>query len=145
MSIIVDPPQSIVQDPELFKMRELAESDEICNANDSLKEYVGSLATYTKAKEIKIKETIKGRIRVTYEYSSGATGYVTYYKLYKNGSAWGVERTSNTTTWAKSIEDFSVTLVKDDLIQVYYYGDRPRIRNFRLGYVFIIETQNTLT
>jgi len=165
MSIDVDPPKSIVIDPPLadmyqstydpdadgiieeaqLKLITIASAD-VMNSNDAEKGYAGSLASYTKAKEIKVLSPIKGTMRITYEYRSvGVAGSYAYFELRKNGVAWGAERSTDSGTYLTSSEDLSVDLSAGDLIQIYYYGYYPYIRNFRLCYLIKIEHSNTLT
>lgn len=88
-------------------------------------------SSYTKIKEIKYNE-LDGDIRV--HFKTWAEGIKA--KVYINGIARGIERTSTASTWDEWDEDFSVET--DDLIQLYAYkpggGSGTLAKDFRLKY-----------
>jgi len=88
----------------------------------------------TKVKEIKVSVT--GKIRVWFDLKSAANGYTVEAQIYKNGSAVGTLRQSDTTTYQTYQEDIDVT--DGDLVQLYYRTTNNAVdafvRNFKIGY-----------
>jgi len=89
--------------------------------------------TYIKVKEFTIKKT--GNYRVYFSLSSETGTYYAYGRIYKNGIAYGTERSTLSTTWVVYSENLA--FVAGDLCQLYYYtlggGSPVHVKNFNLG------------
>jgi len=107
-------------------------SDTLRNSNDA--EKTNTTLVYVKVKETKVNAAlIASRIKFTLQ-STG--GYTAYGRIYKNGVAWGTERSVANTTTTFS-EDFGA-IAANDLIQIYAKVDLDtfpsNITNFRFYY-----------
>ena len=119
-------------------------SDVIANSNDT--ERSTSSTSYTKVKESQLKEDFNVlRIKFTLRTSSYG-GDVAYGKIYKNGVAFGTERSTQDVSGVEFSEDFT-NLNKYDLIQVYCHSSNTiyaaHVSNFRFAYVMGVEIVNT--
>jgi hypothetical protein len=74
---------------------------------------------YTKIKEVRIASA--GGYRIKFALKSGTGGATSYGKIYKNGVAFGTERTTTSTTYTTYSEDLTVS--GGDLIQLYIHGN----------------------
>lgn len=93
---------------------------------------------YTKKKEILINKT--GIYRVSFDMKLYNVGSFVYGRVYKNGSAIGIERVQSSTTYTTYTEDISFTA--GDYCQLYVKiveGEGAvavHVRNFKLGISF---------
>ena len=87
-------------------------------------------STYTKYKEIQVNEPLVGTITVKADI--GTSLATVFYKLYKNGVAFGAEQTAAVT--ATCTDTVTVNLVSGDKLQAYCHGTTgsPYVLNFRL-------------
>ena len=110
-------------------------SDELRASADTERTYRG--ATYNKVKEIMIKRN--GVARIKFSLRCYNSGYPAYGRIYKNGIAFGTERSANSTGYYTEFsEDLAVN--KNDLLQIYIkatyhasYG-QAYVSNFRIYY-----------
>ena len=70
---------------------------------------------YTKRREIQVNRN--GIVRVKFNFRNLESSGTTYGRIYKNGVAVGIERTSINSTWVLYSEDIVVN--KGDYIQLY--------------------------
>ena len=79
--------------------------------------YAGSDTVYTATGlTLTVPENLSG-VRIKFDLSQGIAGQTAYGKLYKNGVAFGTERTTVLDTWTTFSEDFA-NLVSGDVITV---------------------------
>jgi len=109
-------------------------SDELRASADTERTYRG--ATYNKVKEIMIKRN--GTARIKFSLKCWNSSYPAYGRIYKNGIAFGTERSANSTGYTEFSEDLAVN--KNDLLQIYIkatyhesYG-QAYVSNFRIYY-----------
>lgn len=74
-----------------------------------------SFGTYTKIKEFRVARS--GTYRVTWKFRSTNTNGTAYSRIYKNGTAYGAEHSTNSTTYQNVTEDLSFS--ENDLCQIY--------------------------
>jgi len=89
-----------------------------------------AFTTYTKYKEIVLN--LKGTYRIKFDISSPSGSFTTYGKIYKNGVAYGTER-SQQTAYATFSEDLNFDA--GDLAQLYIKvssGSGGMEKNFRI-------------
>lgn len=99
--------------------------------------------TYTKVKECQVKRYGTLRIKFDLKWNGGGGASNVSARIYKNGSAVGTERTTNSTTYVTYSEDIS-GWEPNDLCQLYYKtggvsGNQVSTQNFRLYYDFTNE------
>ena len=114
-----------------------AGSNIIC-ASDAVKVSTSG-AIYLKQKEIQVKAN--GTYRISFEMCStytGTWGVITLYgQIYKNGSAYGTEFSTNTETYQSFSQD--LTFSANDYVQLYIkrnipaYGYETYTKNFRVS------------
>jgi hypothetical protein len=75
-----------------------------------------SYLSYTKAKSFTINAS--GTYRTYFELWSGASGYTVYGRIYKNGVAYGTERSTTSTSWQSYSEDLDFE--DGDECELYY-------------------------
>ena len=123
-------------------------SDVIANSNDT--ERSTASTSYTKLKESQLKEDfnilrIKFTLKASYDYLSGAI--TAYGKIYKNGVAFGTERSTDDYTNGQEFSEDFTNLHKYDLIQVYCHNVNSiypiYVSNFRFAYAMGLEIVNT--
>ena len=91
---------------------------------------------YLKVKEISIKRT--GILRTKFSLKCAHASYGIKGRIYKNGVAFGTERSTNSTSYEEYSEDLAVT--KNDLLQIYIKVNTLNenatayIKNFRVYY-----------
>lgn len=88
--------------------------------------------TYTKKKEIEVAEG--GTYRVVFDIRTDNVADAAYGRVYKNGSAFGTEQSTNSATYVTKTEDLA--FVPGDLIQLYIHrsGTSTALtQNFRLS------------
>ena len=79
-------------------------------------ERVSNSLTYEKLKEIEADKS--GEVKVSFDFKAGADGPLqAYARIYKNGVAFGTERTREGSNYVTYSED--LTFAKGDLIQLY--------------------------
>jgi hypothetical protein len=109
-------------------------SDTLKISNDNERS-TGS-SSYTKLKEIRILAPLLGTIRVKVEYKSSSALASAYQQIYINGVAVaGTEYNTNSTTYATTTEDVTVSLVPGDLVQIYgknLTSYSTSVQNFRI-------------
>jgi len=110
-------------------------SNDVLHANDSEKNF--STTTYTKFKEIQIvKLPSPAVLRVYFEIRSSDSSITTYGRIYRNGSAYGTERSTTSTSYVSFTEDLAFW--SGDYVQLYCKTsvvniDYPSyVRNFRI-------------
>jgi len=113
-----------------------AASDVLKNSNDT--ERTTTQTSYTKIKEVKVNEAYTGVMRIKFDLSRvGGSDYVRG-KIYKNGAPIGTERSIGILGYQTFSEDLAVSLVANDLLQIYGYrvgaGASCYIRNFQFYY-----------
>lgn len=113
---------------------------------ESLAVHTSVELAYTKIKEILVNQT--GTFRISFEMSNNGGFNTCTARLYKNGSAFGTERTQSTATYTAYTEDLSVA--KWDLIQIYgkvpFYNPASyicRIQNFRIRHDMVDQRTQT--
>jgi hypothetical protein len=81
-----------------------------------------------------IRTLVTGTIRVSYDYAAGYVGPAFNFRIYKNGVAFGTNRTSTSTSYVNWSEDLFFSA--GDVIQLYSEGGSPgtNVRNFRIAY-----------
>lgn len=115
-----------------FKLEPSA-SDELRESSDGV---VSTSATvYVKVKSITIPSFYdSGSFRVKFDLRTGVTDYVAYARIYKNGSAYGTQRTNPSTSYQTFSEDLSFT--GGDTIELWIHGvhwsANAYARNFRV-------------
>lgn len=109
-------------------------SDVLKNSDDTAKSTTAT--SYTKLKEVKVNEAYSGIMRIKFDLKLSSTG-TGYGKIYKNGVAIGTEQTITVTSYTTFSEDLALTLVANDLLQVYCKGvggDTVYVQNLRFYY-----------
>ena len=119
-------------------------SDVLRHSNDAEKNLTVS-GTYVKAKEI--ISAVSGRWRVYFEMRVETGGNV-YGRVYRNGSAYGAEHVTTSTSYVSFTDDLNFGA--GDYIQLYvksdYANNSVYVRNFRLlGNINYAFGYNTLT
>ena len=118
-------------------------SDVIANSNDTQRSTEST--SYTKLKESQLKEDFSV-LRIKFTLKMINMGGTAYGKIYKNGVAFGAERSTQSNTGVEFSEDFT-NLNKYDLIQVYGHSGSSAypiyVSNFRFAYVIALEIVNT--
>lgn len=119
-------------------------SDTLLNNNDTERTREGN--SYAILKETRIHYS--GHYRVTFEIKRGAGGaYTVYGKIYKNGSADGTERNTQSTTYVEvTAEDLH--FMAGDLIQIYakcadVAPQAVYIKNFKLKGTVMTDLEDT--
>jgi len=97
-------------------------------------------ASYTKIKEItvadyapKISDKDIGKLRIKFDLATNNTSVAAYGRIYKNGSAVGTERSTQSTSYVTFTEDLEFKA--GDKIQLYAHSNGTSIasvRNFRI-------------
>jgi hypothetical protein len=111
----------------------LGASDSLKNSDDAEKS--STLAAYTKKKEVKVNEAYNGVMRIKFDLKSSSP--VVYGRIYKNGVAIGTEQSTSSSSYVTFTEDLALTLVPDDLLQIYVKHDGSGtvyVSNFRFYY-----------
>lgn len=87
----------------------------------------------TPAKKYEYRANFTGTYRISFELKSGASETTMHARIYKNGTAFGADHTTNSTTYV-SQTDASLAFSAGDLIQLYLWSpntsDACFVRNF---------------
>jgi len=121
-------------DAKLLKIRG---GDTVRNSNDAFKYTTSS--TYTKVKETKLDERFYGAMKILFKLRITDSAYTAYGRIYKNGSAWGQERSTTSTTYVEFSEILNLDEDSGTLIQIYAKqsgGGWAYVRDFRFAYDF---------
>ena len=79
-----------------------------------------NLTVYTKVKELTMTDNYTGSWRIAFVISTADALDTAYGKIYKNGVAYGTERSTSLSTPQLFTEDFtSISISSGDLIQLY--------------------------
>jgi len=111
-------------------------SNDVLQANDASKCF--SATSYTKAKEIQITNLAPSptTLRTYFEIYTTNTALYAYGRIYRNGSAYGTERYTSSTTPVAFTEDLQFSV--GDYVQLYAYNS-VCVQNFRiLGKVIVV-------
>lgn len=120
---------------DLANFEDTVIASDVLQSSADTERYIAA-SNYQKVKEILIKKT--GVARIKFDLKVGNNSYPSAYgRIYKNGVASGTERSTSSNTYGTYSEDLSV--VKGDLIQLYYKCDQPGntavyVQNFRIYY-----------
>jgi len=74
-----------------------------------------NVIVYTKYKEIRVGH--KGKYRVKFDLTASSATYTVYGRIYKNGTAFGTERSTSIITYTTFTEDLDFDI--GDLLQLY--------------------------
>ena len=116
----------------------LATNELIASANT---EKINNTSSWVKEKEILVKRS--GTYRIQFQIRRGFSSGNAFGRIYKNGVAFGTERTTTSNTYVTFTEDLNFSA--GDLIQGYTrfsanVADGAYIRNFRIHGTLIVST-----
>jgi hypothetical protein len=97
---------------------------------DNPTERTTTSTSYTRLKEIRI--FLKGKIRTYFELRSGTAGTTVYGRVYRNGGAFGTERTTTSNTYVSFTED----------LDGWFEGDTYQIYGYTSNYTVIAYVRN---
>jgi hypothetical protein len=109
-------------------------SDVLKNSDDADK--TTNSTSYVKVKEVKVNEAFDGVMRIKFDLRS-STSATSCAQIRKNGVAVGTEQCQAGSSWATFTEDLTLSLVADDLLQLYVKAGTATIahvQNFQFYY-----------
>jgi len=115
-------------------LREFQVSDNLKISADA--ERTEALPVYAKVKEVSVR--LPGSVRIKFDLKSSVSGASSKGIIYKNGVAFGTERTTTSTSYTTYSED--LTFAAGDLIQLYIRdaenteANVAYTKNFRIYY-----------
>jgi len=129
----------------LEKIYDYEISNDVLHAHDEEKTMSTSDA-WVKAKEITINSLVRSPLllRTYFELKSYSSSYTVYARIYKNGSAYGTERSTTSTSYVSFTEDLEFS--EGDTIELWVYNPNcyAYVQNFRvLGKVILRGTRQS--